>query len=140
MFNSQEMFTEFPACFKLFPSLLQDCAVFLQIIFGFGLFTVSWEEEHFKLCLFWNYHRYSIIYFTAFLQLVKVSSVFVFIGRGLLEQDSKSQEDQYLFEICLVEHSAQICHQIAISCVSSYPSQFTLVPARISYCIVSAWK
>ena len=59
------------------------------------------------------------------LQLVKVSTVFVFLGGGLLERDSESQEDHYLFEICQVEHSAQICHKIASSCVSSYPSQFT---------------
>ena len=83
-----------------------------------------------KLCLFWNYHGYSIICFTACLQLVKVSTLFVFLGRGLLEQDSASQEDQYLFEICPVEHSAQICHQFAISCVSSYPSQSTACPSQ----------
>ena len=58
-------------------------------------------------------------------QLVKESTVFVFLGRGLLVQDSESQEDQYLFKVCPVEYSAQICHQIAISCVSSYPSHFT---------------
>ena len=58
-------------------------------------------------------------------QLVKVRYVFVFLGRTLLVQDSESQEDQYLFEICPVEHSVQICHQIYISCVSSYPGQFT---------------
>ena len=76
-------------------------------MFGFCLFTESWDEEHFKLCLFWNYHGYSIICFTACLKPVKVSTVYVFIGRGLLEQDSESQEDHYLFEICMVEHSVQ---------------------------------
>ena len=54
------------------------------------------------------------------LQLVKVSTVHVFLGKGLLVQESESQEDQYLFEICSVEHSVQKCHQIAISCVSSF--------------------
>ena len=34
-------------------------------------------------------------------------------------QESESQEDQYLFEICPVKHSVQNCHQNAISCVSS---------------------
>ena len=58
-------------------------------------------------------------------QFVKVSTVFVFLGRGLLVKDTESQEDQYLFEICPFEHSDQICYQIAISCVSSYPSHFT---------------
>ena len=59
------------------------------------------------------------------LQLVKVSTVFVFLGRGILVQDTESQEDHYLFEICPVEYSVHICHQIAISRVSSYPSHFT---------------
>ena len=35
------------------------------------------------------------------LQLVEVSIVFVFLGGGLLVQDTESQEDQYLFENCL---------------------------------------
>ena len=48
----------------------------------------------------------------------------------MLVQDSESQEDQYLFEICPVEHSVQNCHQIAISCVSIHLSQFTACPAR----------
>ena len=43
----------------------------------------------------------------------------------MLVQDTESQEDQYLFEICPVEYSMEMCHQIAISCVSSYPSHFT---------------
>ena len=42
--------------------------------------------------------------FTAFKQLVKVSTVFVFLGRGLLVQDIESQEDQYLFEISPFEY------------------------------------
>ena len=48
--------------------------------------------------------------FTACVQLVKVSIVYVFLGRGLLEQDSESQEDHYPFEICTVRHSAKIFH------------------------------
>ena len=39
-FNSQEVFPEFPAFFKLFPSLLQDCTVFPQVTLRFGLFRV----------------------------------------------------------------------------------------------------
>ena len=34
------------------------------------------------------------------LQLVEGSTVFVFLGTGLLEQDTGSLEDQYLVEIC----------------------------------------
>ena len=56
---------------------------------------------------------------------VKVSTVFIFLGKVLLVQDTESKEDQYLFEICPWEHSDQICHQIAISCVSSFTSHFT---------------
>ena len=40
-------------------------------------------------------------------------------------QDLEYQEDQYLFEICPVVHSAQNYYQITISCLSSFPSQFT---------------
>ena len=119
----------FPVFFKLFPSLLLDCAVFSTSAFvtlRFGLFTESQEEWNISnLCLFWNYHRYSILCFTTCIQLVEVSTVFVFLGRGLLVKVTESQEDQYLFEVCPFEHSTQSCNQIAISYVSSYPSHFT---------------
>ena len=59
------------------------------------------------------------------LQLVKIGIVFVFLGRGILEQDSESQEEEDLFEIFPVQHFVQFCHQIANSHVSSYSSQFT---------------
>ena len=76
---------------------------------------------------FHNFAYFGIIKDIQFcaLQLLKVSTLFVSHGRGLLVQDSQSKENQYLFEICPVEHSAQICHQIAISCLSSYHSLFT---------------
>ena len=123
------MFPAFPVFSKLFPSLLLDCAVFstsTACILRFGLFTESQEEWNIsQLCLIWNYCRYSTLCFTACIQLVEVSTVFVFLGRGLLVQDTESQEDQYLFEICPFEHSAQMFHQIVISCVSSLPSHFT---------------
>ena len=119
----------FPVFFKLFPSLLLDCAVFSTstlITLRFDLLTESQEMWNIsQLCLIWNYCGYSILCFTACIRLVKVSTVFVFLGRGLLVQDTESQEDQYLFEICSVEHSKQICHDIALSCVSSCPSHFT---------------
>ena len=51
MFGSKEVFPEFPALFKLFPSLLQDYAVFLQVTLRFGLFTESREEDPFKTLL-----------------------------------------------------------------------------------------
>ena len=95
MFNSQEVFPVFTAFLKLFPSLLLDCAVFQQVTFEFGLLTESKEEWNIlKLCLFWNCGGYSILCFTACIQLVKVSTVFVFLGKGLLVQDSESHEDQ----------------------------------------------
>ena len=113
----------FPACYKIV-----QC--FLQFTLRFGLFTESWEEEHFQnlgyFGIIMNIQLYAL---TACLQLVEVSTAFVFLGRGLLEQDSESQEDQYLIKICPLEHFAQVCHQIAISCVSSYPSQFTACPS-----------
>ena len=105
------------------------CSVFYKLPLDFACLQIPARRSISKLCLFWNYHGYSFICFTACLQLVKVSTVFVFLGRGLLKQGSESQEDQFLFEICPVEHSAQICCQIAISCVSSYPSQFTVCPS-----------
>ena len=41
----------------------------------FGLFTESQKEWNISnLCLFWNYHGYSILCFTACIQLVKVST------------------------------------------------------------------
>ena len=114
---------------KLFSSFLPDFTVFSTSTFvtlRFGLFTESWKERNIsKLYIFWNCQGCSILYFKACLQLVKVTTVFVFLGRGLLVKDTESQEDQYLYEICPCEHSDQICHQIAISCVSSLPSHFT---------------
>ena len=71
---------------------------FLQVTLRFGLFTEFQVEEHFKTLLYFGIIVDIQLYvFTACLQLVKVSTVFVFLGRGLLEQDSESQEDQYLF-------------------------------------------
>ena len=119
----------FPEFFKLLPSLLLDCAKFATSAFGplgLGLFRESWEVWNIsKLCLFWNYHRYLILCFTAGILLVEVGTVFVFLGRSLLVKDQESQEDWYLFEICPFEVSEQICHQIPISCVHSFPSHFT---------------
>ena len=120
----------FPVCFKLFPILLLDCAVFSTSTFvtlRFHLFTESQEE--------WNISHLCFIgiitdiqFYT--LQLVEVSTVFVFLGRGLLVKDTDSQEDQYLFKISPCEHSEQIYQQIAISCVSSFSSHLT---ACLSY-------
>ena len=126
--NSKEVLPVFPVFFKLFPSLLLNCTVFptsILITLRVGLCTESWEEWKIsQLFLVRNYCRYSILCFTACIQHVKVRTVFIFLGRGLLLKDTESQEDQYLFEICPVEYSVHICHQIAISCVFSYPSHF----------------
>ena len=78
--------------------------------------------------------------FTACTQLVTVSTAFVFLGWGLLEKDTESQEDQYLFEICLCEHSEQICHQLAISCVPVFQTTLQHVSARIYSFVVSTLK
>ena len=124
---------------KLFPSLFQDCAVFFyKISLEVTCLQNPIRRKISALCLIWKYLIYSFICSTACLQLVKVSTACVFLGRGLLVQESESQEDQYLFEICLVEHFAQNCHQIAISCVSSFLSQFTACPSKkFKFCVVS---
>ena len=121
-----QSFLHFQAISQLVTRL---CSVFYKLPLDLACLQSPGRRNISKLCIFWNYYGYSIICFTACLQLIKVSTVFVFLGRDLLEQDSESQEDQYLFEICPVEHSVQNCHQIAISCVSSYPSQFTACPS-----------
>ena len=124
-FNSQEVFSlscTFQAISQLATRL---CSVFHKITSYLASLQSPRIRNILELCLFWNYQGYSIAYSTACLQLVKVSTVFVFLGRGLLEQDSESQEEQYLFEICPVEHTAKICLYIASSHVSIYPSQFT---------------
>ena len=122
-------------CFPHFFQTISQLVIRLSSIF----YKIPSDLDHLQssrrgnisqLCLVWNYHKYSIIYFTACLQLVKLSTLFVFLRRGLLEQDLEFQEDQYLFEICLIEHSVLICHHIPISCISSYPSQST---ACLSY-------
>ena len=46
-------------------------------------------------------------------------------------QDTESQEDQYLFEICPCKHSEQICHHIANLFVSNFQATLQLVSARI---------
>ena len=83
-----------------------------------------------ELCLFWNYYRCSFICFTACLQLVKVSTVYVFLGGGLLVHESEFQEDQYLFEICLVKNSVHNCQQIAIPVFPVFQASLQLVSAR----------
>ena len=122
----------FSVFFKLLPSLLADCTAFSISTFvtlRFVLLTESWEERNIlELYIFWNYHGYSNLCFTACIQLIKVSTIFVCLGRGLLVKDTESQEDQYLFEICPYEHSEKDCHQIAISWVSSFPSHFPACP------------
>ena len=108
------MFPEFPTCFKLISQFARRlCSVFYKLPSDSAcLQSHRWRKVS-KLCLFWNYHGYAIICFTACLQLVKVSTEYVFLGRGLLEQDSESQEDQYLFEICLGEQS---CAKLPSDC------------------------
>ena len=101
------------------------CSVFNKLPSDLACLLTSRRSGIFQNFIFWNYQRYSILYFIACIQLVKVSTVFIFLERGLLLKDSVSPKDQYLFEIFLVEHSGQVCHQITIACVSSYPSQFT---------------
>ena len=125
-FNSVESSTH-KKCFQNFCifqafSLLVSrlCSVFYKISLEVTCLQSPRRGNISELCLFWNYCRYSFICFTACLQLVKVSTVHVFLGRGLLVQESESQEDQYLFEICPVEHSVQNCQLIAISHVSSF--------------------
>ena len=122
--------SHFPACFQIVQCFLQD-------FLGSDLFTESWEKKHFRTLLILELVWIFICMHTACLQLVKVSTLHVFLGRDLLVQ-----EDQYLFEICPAEHSAQNCHQIAISCVSSFlQATLQLVPARslkiVLYLIVS---
>ena len=98
---------------------------FLQVTLRFGLFTESQEEEHIsKHCLFWNYLGYSIISFTACLQLVKVSNAFVF-----LEETSPKKTST-----CLKSVHLNILHKFAIRLpfpVSSViQANLHLVPAR----------
>ena len=125
----------FPVFFKLFPSLLLDYTVFSTntlITLRCNLFTESQEGWNIsQLCLIWNYCGYSILCFTACKQLVKVSTEFVFLRRGLLVQDAKSQEDQYLFEICLVEHSVQVAIRLLFPVFPIYQTTLKLVSARI---------
>ena len=125
----------FPVFVWLFLSLLLDCAVFLTstlVTLAFGLFTESWEVWNItQLCLFWNYHRYSILCFTACIQLVKVSTVIVFLERGLLVQDTESQEDQYQFEICLSKHSAKFAIRLLFPVFPVIQATLQLDSARI---------
>ena len=115
------MFPEFPAFFQAFSQLVSRlCSIFNKISLEVTCFGSPGRRNISELCLFWNYHGYSILYFTACLPLVKVNTAYVFLGRDLLVPESESQEDQYMFEICLVEHCAHNCHQISISSVSSF--------------------
>ena len=69
--------------------------------------------------------------FTACLQLVKVNTVHVFLGTSLLVQESESQKDQYLFEICPVEHSVQIAIRLTFPVFPVFfQASLQLVPAR----------
>ena len=61
--------------------------------------------------------------FTSCLQLVKVITMYVFLGRGLFMQESDSQKDQHLFEICLLDHSVHNCHQIAIPVIPVFQAR-----------------
>ena len=129
--TQKKCFQSFLQFCKLFSGLFQYCTMF-STRFSLQMTClqspIRWNIS--KHCLFWNYCGYSFICFTACLHLVKGSTVYVFLGRGLLVQESESQGDQYLFEICPVEHFAQNCRQIAISCVSSFfPIQFTACPS-----------
>ena len=108
-----------PACYKIV-----QC--FLQVTLAFGLFTESQVEEHFRtlliLELLWifNYMLYTLStacqskYRICISWKRPVRARFTFPRRPV--------------PVCPVEHSVQNCHQIAISCVSSYPSQFTACP------------
>ena len=50
---------------------------------------------------------------------------FVFLGRGLSVTNTESQEDQYLFDICLCAHCGHLHHQSGIFSVSNFPSHLT---------------
>ena len=92
-------------CFLYFSSytpayyLIVKC--FQQVLFCYPwiwpVYRVLGGEEHFTSFL--NLELSKDIQFYA-LQLVEVSTVFVFLGRGLLVKDTESQEDQYMFTIC----------------------------------------
>ena len=117
----------FQAISQLFTKL---CNVFYKLPSDVVSLQSPGRRNISELYLYWSYCGYSFICFTACLQLVKVSLVYVFLGRSMLETDSESQKDQYLFEICPVEHSAINFHQNAISCFSSYSSKFTACPCQ----------
>ena len=117
----KKCFQSFLHFFKLFVSLFSRlCSVLYKISLEVTCLQNPGRWNISELCLFLNWHVYWFMCFTACLQLVKVSTVYVFLGRDLLVQESESQEIRYLFEICSVEHSAHNCHQIAISHVYSF--------------------
>ena len=86
------MFPVFPA-FQAISQLATWCSVFLTstvVTLGFDLYTESQDEwTILQLFLIWNYHKYSILCFTAYIQFVKVSAVFVCFGRGLVVKDTE---------------------------------------------------
>ena len=91
-FTSQEVF---PVLFMLFPSLLLDCTVFSTSTFvtlRFGLFMeVPGGVEHFKTLLILELLQiFNFICFTACIQLVKISTIFLFLGRCLLVKNTES--------------------------------------------------
>ena len=122
------MYPLFPYFSSYFPACYLIILCFQQVLLlssDLACLQSPGRSGTFQNCLFWNYWGYSILCFTACVQLVGVSTVFVFLGKGLLVQDT-NQGDHYLYEICPFEHSEQICHQIAISFVSSSPSHCTV--------------
>ena len=110
--------------FLHFPSFLLACfqigQYFLQYVLGSDLFSESQEKKHFRTLLILALMQIFIYMLYHLSTACKIRYCVFFLGRDLLVQESESLEDQSQFEICPVEHSVLNCHQIAISCVSSF--------------------
>ena len=113
----------FPACFKIVQCFLHDSI-------RSDLFTESWEKEHVKALL-----------------ILELAWIFIYMLYGLTTAcQSKcctciSQKRSVSARIRVPRRPVPTwnlpswasfcanCHQIAISCVSSFPSQFTASPS-----------
>ena len=59
----------------------------------------------------------------------------------MLVQDLESQEDQYLFEICLVEYSVQIAIRLPFTVFPVFQTNLQLFPSRslnIVLCLIGS--
>ena len=121
---------------------LLDCAVFSTSypqVWPVNRVLERWNIS--KLYLFWNYHGYPILCFTASIELVRVSTVFIFIGRSpVCARNRVPGRPVPVWNVSSWAFSVNLPSDWHFLCFQLIQAPLQLVSPRIYYFVVSAQK